>query len=152
MLGAGAWWAARERGDCCTSTGLNYSDGTGLDWTDKLARYEYVRSFEQSDVLLANTWIVVRIDGRGFSKYVFFLFSSTSQDPFSLETFFPTSHPFFHSSTWAVVVWLFWARSVSLQGLPSPHIADMILRISSDCFASLMVAQIHHKVPVRQAK
>ncbi|KAF2796509.1 Thg1-domain-containing protein [Melanomma pulvis-pyrius CBS 109.77] len=32
------------------------------------SRYEYVRSFEQPDVLLANTWIVVRIDGRGFSK------------------------------------------------------------------------------------
>ena len=31
-------------------------------------RYEYVRLFEQPDTLLANTWIVVRIDGRGFSK------------------------------------------------------------------------------------
>lgn len=31
-------------------------------------RYEYVRAFEQPDVLLSNTWIVVRIDGRGFSK------------------------------------------------------------------------------------
>jgi hypothetical protein len=29
-----------------------------------------VRLFEQPDILLANTWIVVRIDGRGFSKYV----------------------------------------------------------------------------------
>jgi tRNA(His) 5'-end guanylyltransferase len=37
------------------------------------ARYEYVRNFEQPDILLANTWIVVRIDGRGFSKYVRFL-------------------------------------------------------------------------------
>ncbi|KAF2713675.1 tRNAHis guanylyltransferase [Pleomassaria siparia CBS 279.74] len=33
------------------------------------SRYEYVRSFELPDVLLANTWIVVRIDGRGFSKF-----------------------------------------------------------------------------------
>ncbi|KAF2853409.1 Thg1-domain-containing protein [Plenodomus tracheiphilus IPT5] len=33
------------------------------------SRYEYVRSFEQPDTLLANTWIVVRIDGRGFSKF-----------------------------------------------------------------------------------
>ncbi|KAF2268382.1 Thg1-domain-containing protein [Lojkania enalia] len=33
------------------------------------SKYEYVRSFEQPDVLLANTWIVVRIDGRGFSKF-----------------------------------------------------------------------------------
>ncbi|KAH7394446.1 tRNAHis guanylyltransferase-domain-containing protein [Pyrenochaeta sp. MPI-SDFR-AT-0127] len=32
------------------------------------SKYEYVRSFEQPDTLLANTWIVVRIDGRGFSK------------------------------------------------------------------------------------
>ncbi|ENI04108.1 hypothetical protein COCC4DRAFT_73194 [Bipolaris maydis ATCC 48331] len=33
------------------------------------SRYEYVRLFEQPDILLANTWIVVRIDGRGFSKF-----------------------------------------------------------------------------------
>ncbi|OAL54041.1 Thg1-domain-containing protein [Pyrenochaeta sp. DS3sAY3a] len=32
------------------------------------SKYEYVRAFEQPDSLLANTWIVVRIDGRGFSK------------------------------------------------------------------------------------
>ncbi|KAJ5167230.1 tRNA(His) guanylyltransferase, partial [Penicillium canariense] len=31
-------------------------------------RYEYVKNFEQPDVLLPNTWIVVRIDGRGFHK------------------------------------------------------------------------------------
>ncbi|KKA24235.1 TRNAHis guanylyltransferase [Rasamsonia emersonii CBS 393.64] len=30
------------------------------------SKYEYVKSFEQSDVLLPDTWIVVRIDGRGF--------------------------------------------------------------------------------------
>ncbi|CAN9329849.1 Thg1 C terminal domain-containing protein [Alternaria alternata] len=33
------------------------------------SKYEYVRQFEQPDALLANTWIVVRIDGRGFSKF-----------------------------------------------------------------------------------
>jgi hypothetical protein len=32
------------------------------------ARYEYVKAFEQPDFLLPNTWIVVRIDGRGFHK------------------------------------------------------------------------------------
>ncbi|RAK87488.1 tRNA guanylyltransferase [Aspergillus costaricaensis CBS 115574] len=32
------------------------------------SKYEYVKSFEQPDVLLPNTWIVVRIDGRGFHK------------------------------------------------------------------------------------
>ncbi|KAH6642836.1 tRNAHis guanylyltransferase-domain-containing protein [Boeremia exigua] len=32
------------------------------------SKYEYVRFFEQPDILLSNTWIVVRIDGRGFSK------------------------------------------------------------------------------------
>ncbi|OQD62742.1 hypothetical protein PENPOL_c011G08187 [Penicillium polonicum] len=32
------------------------------------SRFEYVKSFEQPDVLLPNTWIVVRIDGRGFHK------------------------------------------------------------------------------------
>jgi hypothetical protein len=34
----------------------------------KLYRYEYVKAFEQADLLLPNTWIVVRIDGRGFHK------------------------------------------------------------------------------------
>ncbi|RDH33204.1 tRNA guanylyltransferase, partial [Aspergillus welwitschiae] len=32
------------------------------------SKYEYVKSFEQPDALLPNTWIVVRIDGRGFHK------------------------------------------------------------------------------------
>jgi tRNAHis guanylyltransferase len=31
-------------------------------------RYEYVRNFERPDNLLQNTWIVVRLDGRGFHK------------------------------------------------------------------------------------
>lgn len=31
-------------------------------------RFEYVKNFEQPDVLLPNTWIVVRIDGRGLHK------------------------------------------------------------------------------------
>ncbi|KAI2481170.1 tRNA guanylyltransferase [Pyrenophora tritici-repentis] len=33
------------------------------------SKYEYVRRFEKDDGLLENTWIVVRIDGRGFSKF-----------------------------------------------------------------------------------
>ncbi|KAL0264303.1 tRNA-His guanylyltransferase [Diplodia seriata] len=34
------------------------------------SKYEYVKSFErcQPDILLPNTWIVIRIDGRGFHK------------------------------------------------------------------------------------
>ena len=36
-----------------------------------LGRYEYIKSFEQPDRILPNTWIVVRIDGRGFHKYAF---------------------------------------------------------------------------------
>ncbi|KAI9368095.1 putative tRNAHis guanylyltransferase [Aspergillus egyptiacus] len=32
------------------------------------SKYEYVKAFEQPDSLLPNTWIVVRIDGRGFHK------------------------------------------------------------------------------------
>ncbi|KAB2576113.1 tRNA guanylyltransferase protein [Lasiodiplodia theobromae] len=34
------------------------------------SKYEYVKSFERSqpDILLPNTWIVIRIDGRGFHK------------------------------------------------------------------------------------
>ncbi|KAK2073876.1 hypothetical protein P8C59_008120 [Phyllachora maydis] len=33
------------------------------------SKFEYVRDFEQPDKLLPNTWIVVRIDGRGFTKF-----------------------------------------------------------------------------------
>ncbi|KAJ5682686.1 tRNAHis guanylyltransferase Thg1, partial [Penicillium macrosclerotiorum] len=36
-----------------------------------IIRYEYVKDFEQPDTLLPNTWIVVRIDGRGFHKQAF---------------------------------------------------------------------------------
>ncbi|KAI1331351.1 tRNA guanylyltransferase [Xylariaceae sp. FL0255] len=32
------------------------------------SRYEYVKQFEQNDALLPNTWVVIRIDGRGFTK------------------------------------------------------------------------------------
>ncbi|KAH7321277.1 putative tRNAHis guanylyltransferase [Stachybotrys elegans] len=32
------------------------------------SKYEYVRNFELPDSLLPNTWIVVRIDGRAFTK------------------------------------------------------------------------------------
>ncbi|KAF2435585.1 tRNAHis guanylyltransferase [Tothia fuscella] len=32
------------------------------------SKYEYVREFEQAEPLLKNTWIVVRIDGRGFHR------------------------------------------------------------------------------------
>lgn len=34
------------------------------------SKYEYVKTFEQSTTLLPNTYMVVRIDGRGFHKWV----------------------------------------------------------------------------------
>lgn len=34
------------------------------------SRYEYVKGFEQPDALLPQCWIVVRIDGKGFTKCV----------------------------------------------------------------------------------
>lgn len=33
------------------------------------SRFEYVKTFEQSDTLLKNCWIVIRIDGKGFHKF-----------------------------------------------------------------------------------
>lgn len=33
------------------------------------SKYEYVRNFEQPDILLPHTWIVIRIDGRKFHKF-----------------------------------------------------------------------------------
>jgi hypothetical protein len=38
-------------------------------WLMSDNRFEYVKHFEQPDNLLPNTWIVVRIDGRGFTKF-----------------------------------------------------------------------------------
>ncbi|KAK8104269.1 tRNA guanylyltransferase [Apiospora kogelbergensis] len=35
------------------------------------SKFEYVKDFERSDYLLPNTWVVVRIDGKGFTKYGF---------------------------------------------------------------------------------
>jgi len=32
------------------------------------SRYEYVRNFELDDKLLPGCWIVIRVDGKGFTK------------------------------------------------------------------------------------
>ncbi len=37
------------------------------------SKYEYVKTFELNDSVLPNTWMVVRIDGKGFHKYQFVL-------------------------------------------------------------------------------
>jgi len=34
------------------------------------SRYEYVRKFELDDTLLPGCWIVVRLDGKGFTRCV----------------------------------------------------------------------------------
>lgn len=33
------------------------------------SKFEYVKSFELDDTLLKNTWLVVRLDGNGFTKF-----------------------------------------------------------------------------------
>jgi tRNA(His) 5'-end guanylyltransferase len=33
------------------------------------SKFEYVKGFESFDPALPNTWIVLRLDGRGFHKY-----------------------------------------------------------------------------------
>ena len=34
-------------------------------------RFEYVKQFEcNTDCLLLNTWVVIRVDGNGFSEFV----------------------------------------------------------------------------------
>ncbi|XP_062536614.1 probable tRNA(His) guanylyltransferase [Armigeres subalbatus] len=33
------------------------------------SRFEYVKSFEQTDTLVKNCWIVIRVDGKGFHKF-----------------------------------------------------------------------------------
>jgi tRNA(His) guanylyltransferase len=34
------------------------------------SKYEYVKQFEADDGLLPQCWIVIRLDGKGFTKYV----------------------------------------------------------------------------------
>ena len=34
------------------------------------SQYEYVKKFEEIDSAIPNCWLVVRIDGKGFHKYV----------------------------------------------------------------------------------
>ena len=34
-----------------------------------VSKFDYVRHFEQVDSVLLNTYIVVRVDGKGFSKF-----------------------------------------------------------------------------------
>lgn len=33
------------------------------------SKYEYVKSYELDDKIMPNVWIVVRIDGKGFTKF-----------------------------------------------------------------------------------
>jgi tRNA(His) 5'-end guanylyltransferase len=33
------------------------------------SKFEYVKKFEQDETLLPNTWVVMRLDGRGFHKF-----------------------------------------------------------------------------------
>jgi tRNA(His) guanylyltransferase len=43
--------------------------------------YEYVKLFEADDTIMRNVWVVCRIDGRGFHKFVFvFQFSPATCD------------------------------------------------------------------------
>ncbi|EXJ55093.1 tRNA(His) guanylyltransferase [Cladophialophora yegresii CBS 114405] len=49
------------------------------------SKYEYVRNFERDEILLPNTWIVVRIDGRGFHKLSSYYGFRKPNDPRALR-------------------------------------------------------------------
>lgn len=40
------------------------------------SKFEYVKHFEQDDYCLPNCWIVVRVDGRNFHRWVHSLIAS----------------------------------------------------------------------------
>lgn len=42
---------------------------TGLHFTMANSKYEYVKGYELSDKLLPGCWIVIRLDGRGFTRF-----------------------------------------------------------------------------------
>ena len=55
------------------------------------SKFEYVKQFEQPDSLLPNTWIVVRLDGRGFTKYA--VSSSFQKDKFQFQSLTKNNNP-----------------------------------------------------------
>lgn len=57
------------------------------------SKYEYVRHFELADSLLPSTWLVVRIDGRGFHRLVIFKYFFTHRTYFFSDRF-SQSHNF----------------------------------------------------------
>lgn len=56
-------------------------DGHFIDVAPKMAksRFEYVKDFEQDDRLLPGCWIVVRLDGKGFTKCVHCAHAATTR-------------------------------------------------------------------------
>jgi tRNAHis guanylyltransferase len=48
------------------------------------SKYEYVKGFEQDDALLPACWLVVRLDGRGFTKCGHLLFVHAAWSPMLL--------------------------------------------------------------------
>lgn len=49
------------------------------------SKYEYVKTFEQDPSLLPNTWVVIRIDGKGFTKFTSDHHYSKPNDPRGLS-------------------------------------------------------------------
>ena len=42
------------------------------------SRFEYVKKFEIDDQILPHCWIVVRLDGKGFTKYAYWFLSQAN--------------------------------------------------------------------------
>jgi tRNA(His) guanylyltransferase len=57
------------------------------------SKYEYVRHFELADNMLPNTWLVVRIDGRGFHRLVF-IFDNSKRFELTYQKRFSQAHNF----------------------------------------------------------
>ncbi|OQE24373.1 hypothetical protein PENSTE_c007G01035 [Penicillium steckii] len=65
----GGSWSPTQN-DSSTNRRVFYHNPSHIE-TERImanSKFEYVKDFEQPDILLPSTWIVVRIDGRGFHK------------------------------------------------------------------------------------
>ena len=49
---------------------FNFAIKILTEWAMANTKFEYVRTFEKDGCLLPNCWIVVRVDGNGFSEFV----------------------------------------------------------------------------------
>jgi tRNA(His) guanylyltransferase len=88
------------------------------------SRFEYVRNFELPDALLPNTFVLVRVDGRGFHKSVCLSSKSNLQRQFMSDTCrFSDAHDFTKPNDVPALDLMNRAARAVMEGLPDVILA-----------------------------